>query len=331
MTFFTNAVIPVFLLLSFSLLQGQTTYNLPITISVDQTIVNKYILLEYNKQDFLKSRSEVQNGVTYTLTLFKRPVALLEGGNFILNFRCILESVLSKDTASVSVPINIAEFTADNNGIYAQINVSAANLVIDQLSLSSIQKIVLKNYIQSIAGRKYPVYQGSLQNGSNTITDEKGLITFSFSSANINSGIDTDHINLQFVPSIIAVKPIYEFYTKKPGDGKVYFKIFSNVKFTISQVVCDGKNILTQDGSVFNQYNLNIESIFDLVSNKYSAEVSFDLGNTPFLYDWKLQFYLMRQGGLIERFFKPNDINFNSTFQAYQRINDSKLTFSHFD
>jgi hypothetical protein len=244
---------------------SQTDYSVPISFSVTQTGINRFIASQWSNSSFTKSWNITYQGYYCEIEL-KRPSVSLSSNTIKIVLSIELTAINPSDlpvyldqTFSFTPTLNIPETTISFDKIYAEYT----NL------LSAISEVIPESQIQgainqALAPIDWVIYEGKILNESTMRWTEESDIGW-FGLPSLTFAVESDEVVLTVTPTIRANEPDYKFYWQRPNNRKFGIKIISNNNIEIR------KMILSIQGSQPPTDFVSSSAAYDPVTQKYVA------------------------------------------------------------
>lgn len=281
------SVLVLIVLLSFAdaklTLAQSVTKDVPISLSVNQTGVNRFIASQWSS--IPTSWSGSYQGLSYSITLNRPVVTLLNNEVKIALTLDINTSVYNNE-----VTIEPSLVTPTLSTATDEIVTSYEDLRSEIDSISVFSDTRLKDIIEDLLEPiDWVIYEGGILDVlSGRIFDSSDLEWQS--STGIDLGVVEGAILLTVTPAIIATSPDYIFRFKRGSISNFQFEIRSNNVITIENVK------IYNNGASVGTKNLNATSTFDSGLGLYVASGSMTVTQLPsFMSAFSYKIKLKRQ------------------------------------
>ena len=237
---------------------AQTNYNVPITLSVSNTAIDRVIGAQW--ASITHSWSGPFYWSTYTLTL-NHPVIILADNAIKISMGLTVASPIYNGTFTIMPTLTVPPTTITANNIitqYQDLQQQINNYISDNGLRSTIY--------QDLSSISWIVYQGQIMNAStmrvSDITDIKlnGLPTLSFS-------VSSNNLNVTVSETITATTPSYKLKSENYG-GHLLLRFESDVNFTSRSI-----KVAYQNGGYSWNETVNRASTYDATQGIYYLEV----------------------------------------------------------
>ncbi len=250
-------------------INSQQNFAVPITFSVTEAGVNRFIATQWS--DITTSWSGSYQGLNYSLELSRPTISLSENSiKIILQLSCV-SSVYNGDFP-IEPTLTIPSTTISANDIIAEYqNLRQQIDAIIQFTDSRLKDVV-EDVLEPI---DWIIYKGKILTiNTQRITDVAdikwvGLPTLSF-------GVSSNEINITVTPTIQATPPSYTFQSRKTGCSSFGIRVLSNNKTLIDAVKSNKVwNVLGQEINLTLVTSLPTSITWDVSLQKYVAEIYF--------------------------------------------------------
>jgi mRNA-degrading endonuclease toxin of MazEF toxin-antitoxin module len=276
---------------------AQTNYNVPITLSVSNTAIDRVIGAQW--ASITHSWSGPFYWSTYTLTL-SQPVIILADNAIKISMGLTVASPIYNGTFTITPTLTVPPTTITANNIitqYQDLQQQINNYISDNGLRSTIY--------QDLSPISWIVYQGQILSQSTSLWTTGSYVGWS-GTPSLTVVISNNALNLTVTPTIVAAAPSYTWSWERADYYNFGLKIYSNDALQITYLRI--YNILSQQllatsqvaSSVWdaanNRYvttlvvpaNQNLANNFDLLAyqvriNRQSAETLWDLTTGPAL------------------------------------------------
>jgi hypothetical protein len=237
---------------------AQTNYNVPITLSVSNTAIDRVIGAQWASTTH--SWSGPFYWSTYTLTL-NQPVIILADNAIKISMGLTVASPIYNGSFTITPTLTVPPTTITANNIitqYQDLQQQINNYISDNGLRSTIY--------QDLSPISWIVYQGQIMNAStmrvSDITDIKlnGLPTLSFS-------VSSNNLNVTVSETITATTPSYKLKSENYG-GHLLLRFESDVNFTSRSI-----KVANQNGGYSWNETVNRASTYDASQGIYYLEV----------------------------------------------------------